>query len=336
MIPSILPALALVAAVSASPASSPAEGESSLPPRMAELVKQLQDPDWDIRMEAATALGNLGPEAKPALPYLVVALKDPVPTVRMKAVDALMFMRAAAAEAAPLLLPMLEDADELVRISVVVALPRVTAPPSLTTPVLKKMLSDNAWRVRRQAAIELIQMKAEVPAAIPVLREASKDPVIIARLTALAVLGGVVEPPERKAIAAMAAEFIGEGSYDVRVQAIRTLSALGPESVPHLVGVLTKSPAAERSVQMAAVQALGRIGPDAKAALPALQQVMSRKGIWLKVAQRSIAAIEGTEPKVPEETVGPVPQLADPTGQAPTAPSPGPRAPPSPGPSPRP
>src|SRR5438552_215695 len=82
----------LILALAAAPPASPSPA-AAMPPRMAELVKQLKDPDWDTRMEAATSLGAFGPAAAPALPNLIEALKDPVPAVRMKAVDAIMFMR---------------------------------------------------------------------------------------------------------------------------------------------------------------------------------------------------------------------------------------------------
>jgi len=301
-------------------------------PRLAELVKQLKDPDWDTRMEAATALGVMRAEAKPAIPSLVEALKDPVAPVRMKAIDALMFMGTEAAEAVPRIVPFLSDPDELVRVSAVVALPRVAPDRASVLPLLKKALDDKAWRVRRQAAIELIHLDAEVPAAIPVLREGVKDAIPTYRLGAIAALGRAVSPEERKAMAVIAAEYLRVSDADVQHEAIRALSSLGADAVPYLVGLI-KTEGEGYGVRMSAIRALGRIGPDAKAALPLLRELQQRKGMWLKTAQKSAAAIEGKEPPLPEEVTGPVPPLNAPSDE-PGAPRPARPGAPTPSPPP--
>jgi len=53
------------------------------------LVETLSDPQPDVRASAATALGQLGPDARAAVPALREALSDSRPLVRMLAEDAL-------------------------------------------------------------------------------------------------------------------------------------------------------------------------------------------------------------------------------------------------------
>ena len=113
------------------------------------------------------------------------------------------------------------------------------------------------------------------------------------------------------------------------------LGALGAEGVPHLVPLIAKATPdpEDRPVQVEAVRALGRIGPEARSALPALEQVAARKGMWAKMAQRSIAAIEGKASALPEEGAGPVPPIVpekEDAGGAETPPAPSPRPSPSP------
>jgi HEAT repeat protein len=322
-------AVLIAAAVIVTP-KAPAQDMRPRSARLDELLKQLTDPDWDTRMEAATALGVLGPNAEAALPNLVEALKDPVPAVRMKAIDALMFMGTTAETAAPKIIPLLDDPDDLVRVSAVVALPRVTPDRLSTVPLLKKTLSDKSPRVRRQAAIELVNLRADVAAAIPVLRAALKDPTPLSRLEAIKTLAGVVSAEERKSLAAAAGELLNSANADLRLQTVRTLPSLGAEGVPYLVSVLKKEDEARR-IHMSAVHALGRIGPDARAALPLLQELAQRKGAWLKVTEQSIAAIEGKEPPLPAEIIGPIPPLRQIEGESaakPGTPSPSPSAPP--------
>lgn len=278
-------------------------------PRIAEMLKQLKDPDWDTRMEAATALGRLGPAAKPAIPNLLDALGDPEPAVRMKAIDAFMFMGRDAAETAPRIIPMLKDPNELVRVSAVIALPRVSADPASTVPLLKTALSDPAWVVRRRAAIELVHLGAESEATLPVLREGLRDPVPSYRMEAIGNLVKVAPPAERQTIVDLVLRYLKDPDDETRIEAIRTLSGMGAEAVPPLIGVLT-APNEPRHVQAAAIRALGRIGPPAKDALPHLRPLLKLRGILLKTTEKAIASIEGNGPRMPEEKVGPVPSLS--------------------------
>jgi HEAT repeat protein len=321
MVPVRIAATVVVAVAMLAPTAKPQQApESPVSPRVAELIKQLKDPDWDTRMEAAAALGALRGEARAAIPDLLEALKDPVPAVRMKAIDAFMFMRTDAAEAAPRIVPFLADPDELVRVSAVVALPRVTPDRASTVPLLKSALADKAWPVRREAAIGLIQLGEELAAAVPVLREGLNDPIPSKRLEAIGVLAKVGSPEQRKSMTAIAAGYLKDPDPETRVEAIRQLSALGSAAVPPLIGVL-KAEDEAHEVQLAAVRGLGRIGPDAEAALPLLRELQQRKGMWLYFTRKAIAAIEGKGPRLPEEVTGPVPPLS---GALPS-PSPTPR-----------
>ena len=53
------------------------------------LIKQLKGSDSDVRANAAVALGEIGPEAKDAVPALIEALQDPDTSVRANAAMAL-------------------------------------------------------------------------------------------------------------------------------------------------------------------------------------------------------------------------------------------------------
>jgi HEAT repeat protein len=53
------------------------------------LIALLKDEDSNVRQEAAVALGNLGPLAKPAIPALSATLTDQDSTVRYRAAEAL-------------------------------------------------------------------------------------------------------------------------------------------------------------------------------------------------------------------------------------------------------
>ena len=54
-----------------------------------ELIHRLKDSDWRVRYAAVCALGEIGPEAKEAVPALVAVLKDEDKDVRYAAAWAL-------------------------------------------------------------------------------------------------------------------------------------------------------------------------------------------------------------------------------------------------------
>lgn len=80
-------------------------GDAAVP----SLVETLQDPDRDVRAQAARALARMGPRAEPAIPALIAALNDSDKEVRMGAARALGQIGPAAAEAVPDLIKAIKD-----------------------------------------------------------------------------------------------------------------------------------------------------------------------------------------------------------------------------------
>jgi HEAT repeat protein len=60
------------------------------------LIAALEDQDAEVRIFAAEALGEIGPEAKEAVPTLIAALKDPDAHVPASATYALVRIELAA------------------------------------------------------------------------------------------------------------------------------------------------------------------------------------------------------------------------------------------------
>lgn len=80
-------------------------GDAAVP----SLVETLEDPDREVRAQAARALARMGPRAEPAIPALIAALNDSDKEVRMGAARALGQIGPAAAEAVPDLIQALKD-----------------------------------------------------------------------------------------------------------------------------------------------------------------------------------------------------------------------------------
>jgi HEAT repeat protein len=87
----LLATVAVWAALKVDPADS-----SLFASAVPRLRKALRSGDEIVRLEAAVALGDIGPEAKPALPILeLVAEDDPLPSVREAAEQAIAKISAA-------------------------------------------------------------------------------------------------------------------------------------------------------------------------------------------------------------------------------------------------
>jgi hypothetical protein len=78
------------------------------PATIPEMIDTAQSPDYEVRVSAISALGNLGPEAEPAVPTLVAALSDSVSEVRAMAAYALGDIGPVAATAVPELVKTLQ------------------------------------------------------------------------------------------------------------------------------------------------------------------------------------------------------------------------------------
>lgn len=296
--------------------AAPAHAQS---PEVAELMKQLRDPDWDIRMEAATRLGYLGAEAKPALPALVQALGDPVPAVRMKAVDTLGVL-GPDPESLKAVLGMLQDRDVLVRVSTAYALPKLGAKPEVAVGALTGKLKDPAPEVRRAAAVAILPLDRTHREAIALMRQDLQSENGIFRVQACRLLARSLPPTELPALIDVLGNVLETGEPDARAAAARLLGGMGASTVPLLTRT-ARDQKESANVRTAAFNSLAQIGPEAKAAVPALKELVAERGRWGQAAALVLRRIEGSEPATRRRAVGsrarPSPPASPPPSAAP-------------------
>ena len=133
-------------------------------------IEVLKDKDVRVRNAAATALGQIGPAAKAAVPALIEALKDKDRTVRRVAAFVL-------GQIGPAAVPALIEAlkkDRVGRYStaVVDALGKIGP---VAVPALIEALKDKESYVRMYAAEALGQFAPAAKATVPALMESLKD-----------------------------------------------------------------------------------------------------------------------------------------------------------------
>src|SRR5262245_30705422 len=87
------------------------QGQAAVP----ELIKALNDEDWQVRNQAAVVLGVIGPDAKAAVPPLIEVLQNEDKYLRRNGAVALGKIGPEAKAAVPALIKVLKDKDEDVR-----------------------------------------------------------------------------------------------------------------------------------------------------------------------------------------------------------------------------
>jgi HEAT repeat protein len=291
------------------------EGRDSVPP----LTAALDDPDGLVRVRAAEALTDVGGDAGAAATALGKALADKDVKVRREAAVALWRMGPGAKAAVPALGKALADEDVKVRRDAAATLWRVGPAAKAAVPALAGALKDKDGEVRWGAAGALGAVGPEAGAAVPRLTDALKDKDLEVRHFAARALVRVGDRAAREAAAPVLREVLGKGDPDQRLRAelIVLLWQIGPAAAPApsrldpgdlhtaakmLQGVYTTK--ADEATRRNAVptllgafegttdavyrasfaQALGVIGPDARAAIPALREGLKDKDEKVRTA----------------------------------------------------
>ena len=229
------------------------------------LIEALRDKDKHVRWVAGKALARIGPGAKAAVPALIEALKDEGENVRWMAGYALEEMGSDARAAVPALIEALKDEDEGVRAEAAEALAEIDPNVRVAVPVLLKMLEDELRHRRSRAAAALGKIGPDVEAAVSAFIDASKD-----KRTHVWGNYALFKIASRPDTIPALIEAMGDENGDVREEAADALGRIGPDAraaVPALTKALSDE---HEGVRYYAALALAAIGPDAGAAVPAL------------------------------------------------------------------
>jgi HEAT repeat protein len=250
---------------------------------VAELLQQLLDKNRQVREAAARALGEM--DGRRTVPHLIQALSDKYAKVREAAASAL--GRIGDERAAPHLVQALGDPNVQVRSEAVKALGQI-GPAAV--PHVVQALDDERWQVRERAASALGRIGD--PSALPQLVQTlndRKDTVRTAAASALGQLGDKRAVPHLvqaldskgnshwwagRALGRLGAltelvQALDDKRSQVREGAVRGLSEMAEEGIPHLVQALGDS---SKQVRKRAASILGQRGN--KQAVPYLLQVV--------------------------------------------------------------
>jgi HEAT repeat protein len=242
-----------------------AEAAGALPPIdlsaarkvMLAWLPKLQDPDPQVRRDAAAVLAALGPVAKPAVHSLLGIVNDPNTVVR----------------------------DRVVR-----ALGAIALPSDIVMRGLMQALRDPEWTVRYAAVTQFSYNGTLNPESLAVLRELTQDPnQTVAQLAQSTVASGA--RPISVSVHLLTLDQLTDRTYP-----LLQLAKLGPqavEAVPKLSSLLTSGKPLERYL---AACALETIGPAARDAAPALQRSLEDSDpIVREAVAEALQAIENKQ-----------------------------------------
>jgi HEAT repeat protein len=258
-----------------------------------------------VRLQAAVALGEIGPAAKPAVPALVKSLQDELEAVRHAAVFSLgRIGDPSASDAVAKLkksdnpiqntlalwtLARLNPGDKQ-RMTAAVehlvgnlggedrdvahmsarAIVELDPDPAILRPAMEAAMAkaDAATSQRIIAAYASLGPKV-VPLAIKALNDKDAN----RRARALMVLGRL-GPDAAPAVPDLIAAF-KSGDAKQRTEVLFVLGAIGPKAAPAVEPVAAALADSDRDVMLTAGYCLGKIGPGAKSAVPALQKMLA-------------------------------------------------------------
>jgi len=284
------------------------------------LMEDLKNPSAHVRVNALYAIGNMGPEAKDAVPALIEAMhssdtlrprqimsvlikigpnaKAAIPALKAKMNSDDSQLRIAAAgtmlaidptkrELYPVLTAALENKnDHQIADTARSVLYQIGQESEATVHSLIRALKIESSGTRRQAAKLLKPMVRRTDIVEPAFIQVLDDDDLHVRLTAVTALKENVF--SSKAVVPALVRSLDDSALEVRRAAVTALkfapfAALIPEAehaVPALIRALTDD---TPEVRRTAVSILQRMGPNAKAAVPALIELLDDDNIKLRV-----------------------------------------------------
>ncbi len=247
------------------------------------LMDQLGHADPDLGARAAHALGRIGADAKAALPALIKAAGAKDELLRVTAVTARCRIQPDADAISALGKLLQTNLDVSNRMYAVRELQKVWDHAKPVVPVMKELLTDSDESVRAAAAVALWRTRRQPPESLPPLIALLRSTRWEVRETVTRDIGSEFGRHGESAAPALA-KLLWDPFNLIRMAAAEELGRIGPgakDAVPALTAALEAN--AAPGCVSAACETLGRIGVDAKPALPVLKRLLTHPNKLVQV-----------------------------------------------------
>jgi HEAT repeat protein len=255
-------------------------------------VQMLTKEDHESRMSAVTRLGEMGTEAKSAVPQLIELLQnDPVFSIRGDCAKTLGNIGPDAVSAVPALIGFLKNTEcGYERAYAPTALGNIGLLPEQSVPALVEALQNDPDPVVRQlSARALADFGANAGPAIPALIDALKNGKKDLRDAAVC---GLEKIPARHSDVTALSPLLDDEVDDVRAAAAVSIGGAGSEAVAVVPKLVTMLKDKDVKVRQCAAKGLGQIGSEAKTAIPALKLALRDADLKWDASQ-ALAQIRG-------------------------------------------
>jgi HEAT repeat protein len=263
------------------------------------LMKEVDNPDRDVRSYAVRGLGEIGPRAAEAAPVLIAALaaaqKRQGGSEPLEIGESLGQMGSGAKQFVPRLIAMLKADAPLDRLVPIMALGQMGPVAKDAVPLLKASIEKKdevAWLSARSLA-QIDPANAE--SAIPVLMEMMGE-----NLDFLLADGDLLEAigPSAKAAAPALLTAMIQSEPVLRIRLMKILCRIDPAgAAAKIPSLLRELKSEDPKIRRFAIQAFGMIGPAAKEAVPGLIALLKDADFWLDAAI-ALGSIGGADKEV--------------------------------------
>ncbi|MEK7485905.1 MAG: HEAT repeat domain-containing protein [Planctomycetota bacterium] len=203
------------------------------------LVQAALDYDKLVRSRAKNAIHSLRINTKSEISKIVLSLKHPNPEIQIDALDLLIMLGPEAEEAVPALILALQDMTYNVRYRTLAALGSIGTKAASAVPEMTKLYAKENWILKSTVINAVSSINPDAPELLPLLKDA-----------------------------------FHHENLQLRQHALLITSRLGKKIVsllPELLQALE-----EKNFRLKAIEALARIGPEAKEAIPALSKILEQ------------------------------------------------------------
>jgi HEAT repeat protein len=252
-----------------------------------DVLKALSDKNDNVRRKATFALSKIAPPTGDTLSALIQACQDSNADVRQEATQALVRF---SKDAAPALTKVVQDPNNPARVQAIQALGQIGPDAYEAVPALGELLGSQAPDSLQAAAAGTLSQIGE--AALPVLEQALTSDQASSRRHAVNALGRI---GGSKTVDILVEALLKNKNPDVRQDAARSLGALGVQDKRILLNLVEALKDGDAKVRVQAITSLTFLGPAAKDAVPALEGLHNDPDADVKrSAREALAYIKGS------------------------------------------